>query len=262
LPLPFDIYEEYFLELKERKFIGPLIGVIKSNEEIYKEMEDERNIKNEININFKIWLESNIQKIDPDILRNLYSLLEKLHKLNGIKPINLGYLDVNGNEVKVIVVEDRRGAFDPVDNTLYIRYVEKNGVMDLENMKREARHEVGHAIDKKQSSEEWKGISQEYRDIFKNNPGYMTAAQKDIYFTELVEFDAICSEAEAEIRHVIKNKTMSKERAIEILGNWLKNDDNQLFFIKKEILNIWKEHPLLYRKLKLRIYKLHKELSI
>ena len=224
-------------------------------EEMYLKLKNRMKNEDEININFKTWLESNIQKIPQNILKDLFTLLyDNVNKIKGIRPIIVGYLNVNGKNIKVVVDDVKYGEFDPDNNILYVSYIENNGVVDLDQMRRLMNHEVGHAIGK------WKGTTQEYKDIFKNNAEYMTDAQKEIYFTEPVEFDAICSEMESEIRSTIEINN-NKERVIKLLEDWLKND-KLLIFIGKEILNIWRKHPLLYRKLKLRIFKLYKELKL
>ena len=89
----------------------------------------------------------------------------------------------------------------------------------------------------------------------------MTDDQKEIYFTEPIEFDAICSGMEADIRLAIETNIDNKEKISKILEGWLRNNNSPLTFIKREILNIWSNHPALYKKLKLRIYKLYKELK-
>lgn len=212
--------------------------------------------ENEININFKTWLESNIQKIPQKVLDDLFVLLyDNVDKIKGVRPIVIGYLNINGKNIKVVVDDVKYGEFDPDNYILYVSYIENNGVVDLGQMLKLMNHEAGHAMGK------WKGTTQEYKDIFKNNVEYMTDDQKEIYFTEPIEFDAICSGMEADIRLAIETNIDNKEKISKILEGWLRNNNSPLTFIKREILNIWSNHPVLYKKLKLRIYKLYKELK-
>jgi hypothetical protein len=68
-----------------------------NEDEMRKKIEYKRDCENEININFKTWLESNIQKIPQKVLDDLFVLLyDNVDKIKGVRPIVVGYLNVNG----------------------------------------------------------------------------------------------------------------------------------------------------------------------
>jgi hypothetical protein len=46
-----------------------------------------------------------------------------------------------------------------------------------------------------------------------------------------------------------------------MLEDWLRDSDKPFQFMKKDIIKIWQNHADLYKKFKLRIYKLYKELK-
>jgi hypothetical protein len=205
--------------------------------------------------------ESKFSSIPQETLDSFNNLIKemdfirlKIYK-NKASETKVGFIKVFGRKVPVYMGKYAEAVYQKHRDAIVIPY----GDLNMERIKDDIQHEIGHLLDKKILNTKWQGASEKYYDVVPKQE--LTDREKHIYVKEPVEFDAAGTHGDYLIRNNFENSDdKSKQKIIDDLKKWLKYGDSMPFF-PTDLVNIWKTKPTLYRKFQQRVYNLVQDLE-
>ena len=174
----------------------------------------------------------------------------------------MGVITVISKKIQVYIGKFENAYYDEDKNSINIPYGDTDGKgnLNITEISNQIQHEISHVIDKKLLSKTWKGPTDKYKELTKKPTLAFSDSEFTTYVKELSEFDAIGSH----FYHNVKSNfqtSKEKQKIIDRLTNWLKNNDDNIMFLRPLTLKAWRTKPTLFRKFQQRVWNLIQELK-